>query len=840
MHLLLLPILALAAFFAEDSVQILKPSHGFALSQPVGDWQVTEAPGDQPGSLTVVFSQDSDSGMLRFSVLATPVGGLAAVALRDNAIKLVEPKPEYSHPRKVTARAAGRKAPGLDLDLELDGAHYRARLVYLVRHEMGYLLQAVVPAEKSGKTDALIRDFFDSVKLIEIDAQGTAEERFLREQAAKCGTEFRWAESWEEAARIAKQERRLILVYARLYAGFAISDDTLFGAFMDPDVVGLLDERFVALRLTKAMEIPLRSHDVYGLSGSSFGTALIVCDPDGEVVSEGFAMGAPEVHDLLIRSLEARKQATGPRPATGKDPMARAARHLRRGELSQVLDSLGDVDSREAHVLRAEVFRRQRDGESALAAIVDARTKGGDSEDALDLLEARILLGLGDQKSAQANLERFLEQNPTHDRAPEARYWLGALRLKPGSTGAAEEIWRPLALESADSRWSWRAAAILASSGLALGVGRPPAWPQQELMDALDSPGFEARSVHESAEAESDALAYLLEHQRSDGSWISPSESSGTVDPRDNQLTVAITSICARSLLPRRQQPGVEQAIPRALGWLEDARERSRKADEVAYYMDYSVYSNAYEIRFLAGALEAGIIEAQSAREAMAELVLRLEQKQRKGGGWSYYLKSDLNSTTVINQSISFITAAATIGLLRAQQAGVELPDGLLERALGCLERMRNDNHTFEYFLWHDREEAPRGTREPGAAGRGTICALALVMGAKRDLNEIRSVLKVYFEHQDELARERGKALMHCGLDGQGCHYVMFNYSNCAQAIARLPERERRPYRKALLESMLKARTSDGAFLDFPLIGRAYGAGMALIAFDALKVDRGS
>jgi len=827
----------------QDAGEIVRPSHGFALSRPAGDWQLTESPGDQPGSLAITWSDVSSGGRVRLSVLASPAKGRSPVELRDHAIQLVGAQPKYSNPRKRTVRVAGRKAAGLDVDVTLEGARYRARLAYLVQDDMAYLLQSVIEAGDRGRQDAVERAFFDSMRLIEIEPQGREEDLLLKKRADKCGSEFRWASSWDEAARIARKERRLILVYARLYAGIEISDDTLFGAFMDPDVVGLLDERFVALRLTREMDLPLRSPEVYGLSGSSFGTSLIVCDPDGGVVDETFAPGSAEVADLLMRALAARPRATGRKTTGSSEPVARAARHLRRGELAEAWDTLSRIDSLDAHRLRAEILRRRRDGEAALAEVAAARAVGGGPEGALDLLEARVLLGLGRSEQARDLLLRLLEREPESAQAKEARYWLGALSLKLDSPEAAADFWRPLALESTDGRWSWRAAAALLSSGFKLGVGRGLAWPAPEMKAALESPGFERLSAREAGRARAGALAYLLSRQRKDGSWISPSEISGSVDPRDNQLTVAITAICARSLLPHRQAPGVDAALEGALGWLNRARERSRAAKDVAFYMDYSVYANAYEIRFLAAALADGWIAdpeaAAAAREAIAELVLRLEAKQRKGGGWSYYLRSDLNSTTVLNQSISFITAAATIGLIRAQQAGVTLPEGLLERALDCLERMRNDNLTFEYSLSHDREDAPRRTRPPGAAGRGVICALSLVLGGRRDLKELRSLLAVYFEHQEELARERGKALMHCGADAQGSHYVMFNYSNCAQAIAELPEREREPFRKALLASLLGARTADGAFLDNPLQGRAYGAGMALIAFDALGVEAG-
>ncbi|MFH0945949.1 MAG: hypothetical protein V2A76_12180 [Planctomycetota bacterium] len=828
--------LSLALPAAQDAELIERPSHGFVVARPAGEWLVSDAAGDQPGSLNLILTEASSGGKVKISVLATPAGGLSAEKLRENAVKIVAGQPQYSNVKRMTARVLNRKAPGLDLDAEIQGEDYRARLVYLVEKELAYLVQVVTPIESFEEFEPTFQNVLDSLRFVAVEQQGNEDERLLASRAKRCGTEFRWVESWEEASRLATKERRLILVYARLYGGLNISDDVMFGPFMDRDVVALLEERFVALRLTRGMDLPLRSHEVYGLSPTTFGTSFLVCDPAGGVVGEEFCPTTPAVHDLLLRCLEKRPKARGATPPPGLDSLERAVWHYRRGELDQTEKLLSGPESGTAHQLRAGVHRRRRQGPAALASLDAARRVTVEPAPDLVLDEALVRVGMGELETARGQVEQFVKEFPEHPRALEARFTLGGILLAVGSKEEAGEVWRTLALETEESRWAKMAAAGLASTSFRLGVGGAAPWPKPELLEALVSPPFESVSISSARKAQEDALAFLLAQQRPDGSWIGPSEAAGSAETWDNQLTTAISAICARSLIPHGSRQDARAAVLRALGWFEKARARTRGQGAAAYYMDYSIYANAYEIRLLADALDAGLMEPEAARAAIAELVDRLRSKQKDGGGWSYYLTPDLESDTVLNQSISFITAAATIALVRARESGVELPVGMLDKALDCLEQMRNDNLTFEYFLFHEQKPGPRGTRPPGAAGRGPVCALALVMGERRKPQEIREMLGVFFENEPELSRERGKALMHCGLDGQGSHYVMFNYSNCAQAIGKLPDSERARFKKDLLKAMLGARTADGAFLDNPLLGRPYGAAQALVVFHALGI----
>ncbi|HVQ24923.1 MAG TPA: hypothetical protein VMV01_07095, partial [Planctomycetota bacterium] len=84
------------------------------------------------------------------------------------------------------------------------------------------------------------------------------------------------------------------------------------------------------------------------------------------------------------------------------------------------------------------------------------------------------------------------------------------------------------------------------------------------------------------------------------------------------------------------------------------------------------------------------------------------------------------------------------------------------------------------------------------------------------------------------LRREWGKDICHTGAQGQGAHYLLYDWSFAARAAAELPRSERQRWRRELLSDLLAVRDAEGAYADMPSLGRAYGTAMALAAFDAL------
>ncbi len=819
-------------------------SHGFRIERPDETWIFQEDVDSSARSLALIIKPKTSDSRVQVSVRVKPLDSfLDAVTIRDRILKWIEDKSEYTKSKAAIfetggwiSGSAGRKTPGLTVEMEAYGETFRLRQCYLVGGGFQYTLQCHAPAGEFESHASAFERIWKTFALTQVSEE-TKKDQELHALAAKCGSEIAWVEDWEKAAAQARDEKKLVMVLVRFLPGFKISDEASAGPFMDPDVVGLVQERFVALRFIKGMEAPFVPQESYGMGPNTFGTSLLLVTPDGEVVGDCSSIVAVSIHDFLLDHLLKHPGLDGPSSPGGRKGIELAEWHLRRGELEKASRILKKTASGRGHRLKASLFRRLRKGDDALKELKKAHKTTGarDLEADLAVDKAVILLRTKRFDEALKLLTRILEEYPESERIPEATYWLGACRLRLGAKDDAAALWRSLTESHGKNRWAWKAAAALTGTPFALGLGERLAWPDEDILNLLDTPEPEKLEFSKVRRAEKDAFEFLLRHQRSDGSWISPSEAGRALSEIPNEFTEAITAICARSLVPFRRNPSAARAVRRAADYLLDARERRKKTGDTAYFMDYTVWSKAFTLWFLADCIDTNLVKRKKLESIMDEIVSEIGLKQKKGGGWSYYVTTDLrNSDKPSNQSISFVTAAVLIALLEAGEAGISVPEEMTNGALGCLERMHNENGTFEYFLFHDHENLPRKTAIPGAAGRGPLCSQALFRGGRGDLDGIRRSLDIFMEHRHTYAREQGKSLMHAGLHGQGSHYLMFDYAFAASAIRLLPKKERARYRDPVLKLILDARSEGGSYLDNPLIGRHYGTGMALIALRSL------
>ncbi len=795
-----------------------RPTAGFSIDAPGAGWALQETGDPDGGGYQLVLSAPESGGQAAVTVRVGPNGPPEDPAgYRDALLATVEGQPQNHDLEKLTRSLAGREAPGLALDTDSAGVRYHARQYVLVENGYRYTVQGHAPAEAFAEHEDAFARAFDSFRFVALSGEG-AERRRLQRLAARCGSEWNWAPDWETAAARARAEGKLVLLYARFYPGFEMSDAVISGPLMDVDVVALGLDHFVPLRLTRQTEAPFRSAEVYGMGGSTFGQGVLVADPDGDILAE----------DSLLRSLTLYAALQRGLAAAG----------------IEVDDALPAGDDAAAALARAKWHRRQLDSAAVLAegevflAAADEEALADDSplRDEFALVNSSALIGSGQVERAELGLRAWLEERPDSPRVPEARFLLGGCRFHFEDLAGSREQWLGLTREHPDSRWAWQAAALLQSTFFEQGLGADLAWADPAQIAAVGWRPPEPLAVAEAARAEADALAWLLADQRPDGSWIGPSELSRMRRETDDVFTVAHTALAGSALLPHREDAAVAAAVDRALAFLFASRERERRHEPQVFYMDYTPWSKAASIDFLVDCLEAEVGDPVAIRGLAAELVADLVGKQKPGGGWSYYLSGSLEGAArPAPQSISFTTAAVMIALLRTERAGVALPAAVRRAGLQCLEDMRNPNGTFEYMT--SPGQAPRevGNGRPGSAGRGPVCATALVLGEREDLDALRERLDIAMEHLEELSREQGKGLMHAGREAQGSHYLMFDYATCAKAVALLPKRQRAKYRRPLLEVLLKARNADGSYTDNPIIGPSAGTALALIAFERLR-----
>ncbi len=609
--------------------------------------------------------------------------------------------------------------------------------------------------------------------------------------AARCGSEIAWTTTWPEAQQRAREQQRPILALVRAYQGLTLVDTTMLAPFMEESIVELVRDRFVALRFRIGDAAPFNASELYGIGPLAFGTTLLVLDADGCVHGDTYTLEATTLHDFLRAQLpEAQRPPAWPR------------------------------------------------GEAGLATLErEAATAVGERKSALAIRRAELLVRLGRGAEALPLLDSVAEDDA---RFPAALYFRGVVESADRDPTKARATWSRLIDGHESSRWAWLAAALLPLGYLEVAKGGAEPWPAAEIAATVATRRRAPLPAGRAAEAERDALRFLLDAQRPGGSWIFAGEVMSSVDPRDSPLVAAITSVATRALIPAASEPGadprIETAIQRALAFLKEVAARPPSPSPV---LDYHVWARAALLRCLAAAVDGGFADPDEWHDELAATTSLLLATQRKGGGFSYYQGPDPTKPDPrLEISFSFVTAYVVLALREAQAIGVDVDDEALARAVDCLARCREMNGTYSYALSHMDEGAGRDPKPSGAAGRGPECAWTLAQCGRATDGDVAKALDHFLACRKAFAQEQGKTLMHCGLEGEGSHYLLFDYAFAAQAAAALPAEERARYRGPLLDLVLAARTDAGSFVDNPVIGDHAGTALALEALRALRAPR--
>ncbi|MEM6673970.1 MAG: hypothetical protein AAF726_14085 [Planctomycetota bacterium] len=819
-------LLAIAAPLQEDTSRPLTvPEAGFSFDVPADGWSADRRDGN-----SFVAQPDGSGGRVGITIYWLPLeDGIDAEAASERTILSTRSRSEAGAvERLVSTEIDGRPAAGFDLEWETEAVgQVRIRQRHVVGDDLRYVVQSHAPIDSWGQYEGGLERIVASFRMTEVVA---SDEERIGALAQRCGSEIDWEPDWQAAAARAVADERPILVVLRSYPGFDLPDTTRYGTFMDEEVIALVGARVVPVRLSAHQPSPLRDPAVYGLSPTTFGVALILCEADGTVVADTPRTEPEAVHLWLRTALTSTRTQDVARP---EDPVAAARFALDRGELERAEASLSKVRRKTAtgELLRARLALVRRDGAAAMEALASAEQIDPATAGEVACMRAEVLLR--DRRFDEAR-DALAASAQSESVDPRALFL--ASQAEAGSAGidAARPLRERLAREFPESRWGWLAAAYLELEPIlrASEDRKPLGWPREEVLDLVLEPVRAPLPARSAKRAEAEAVAWLLAHQRSDGSWPSPTEFSRPDETPPELIATAINALATRALLQRGAR--YERAASRGLAFLIRMDALRRADPPPVLYMDYTAWAAWAQLELVADALEAGVDDEEALRRWGAHLVQDLETRVRANGGWSYYVSGDAAGEQRVEQSISFTTAAVAVGLCRASAVGIEVPEGLVDGALDCLEEMRGDDGLFAYMLRYPGGAQTRSAA-PGAAGRGPACELALFRGGRVPAERLEGALALFDQNAWALAGEVGKALMHAGADSQGCHYPFFDYLMAARAARATGGRVLSEHRAKILELVLDARLADGSFQDTPILGRPFGTAAALLTLAALK-----
>ncbi len=241
---------------------------------------------------------------------------------------------------------------------------------------------------------------------------------------------------------------------------------------------------------------------------------------------------------------------------------------------------------------------------------------------------------------------------------------------------------------------------------------------------------------------------------------------------------------------------------------------------------DVRGWAHGYGLEFLVEAKHRGLAAPEERAKRIDAGILRLlnclEVNQARGGGWNY----------AGGASASFMTGATLLVLYRARELGHEVKQPLIDRALKALEAGRRSDRAHAYA-----GSARRPVPMPASSARSACAELALHLGGKAEVADLRLALAGFFAGFSELRARKSKQGTHEGPYQIAPYYFYFGHLYAARAIEALPEAERSEQRARLRALLLETRDEDGLWNDriFPR-SKSYSTAMVMMALRAPEI----
>jgi hypothetical protein len=337
---------------------------------------------------------------------------------------------------------------------------------------------------------------------------------------------------------------------------------------------------------------------------------------------------------------------------------------------------------------------------------------------------------------------------------------------------------------------------------------------------------------------------FLIRRQNANGSWGSSSSARlddiyAPVPGSFHAFRAAVTAMCISALLEAGgDRPDVARAVDRAETWLLEHLPAVRRA---APDTTYNNWTHAYGLQALAKLLKrhAGDKErCAKIRQVMAQQVDMLRRYECVDGGWAYY---DLNAHTQLpsGSTMGFLTAAVLVALRDTRDAGVDVPQRLIDRAKASILRQRKPDFSVIYGEYLKSRPMLLISRPQGSMGRSQACNVAMRLWGDKTVTDhvLRTWLDWLFARNLWLDLGRKTLLPHQSWCQVAGYFYYFGHYYAALCIDQLPEAERPPYRDQLAQVLMHVQDKDGSWWDFPLYDyhQQYGTAFALMALSRCR-----
>lgn len=354
----------------------------------------------------------------------------------------------------------------------------------------------------------------------------------------------------------------------------------------------------------------------------------------------------------------------------------------------------------------------------------------------------------------------------------------------------------------------------------------------EKIPKADPAPPMDAEAV---ATAMDRGVAFLLERQNKDGSWGTARNTKdlniyASVPGSHLAFRSAVTAMCVKALIDC-DRGNSQEALEHGEDWLLENLPRLRRADGTALY---NVWGHIYSIETFVSMLgRKGVSEEKKKRirEVIAGQLDMLQRYESVDGGWGYY---DMRFQTAkpSSSSISFVNAAGLVALKAAQDAGIEVPEKVVQRAIDATQRQRKSDNSYmygEYLKW----QPMRGINRPGGSlGRSQACNIALRIWGDETVSDqvLTDWLDRLFARNGWLDIGRKRPVPHEAWFQVAGYFYYFGHYYAGHCIDALPKEKAAPFRDHMAATMLALQEKDGSWWDFPFYDyhQQYGTAFAL------------
>ncbi len=342
---------------------------------------------------------------------------------------------------------------------------------------------------------------------------------------------------------------------------------------------------------------------------------------------------------------------------------------------------------------------------------------------------------------------------------------------------------------------------------------------------AACSGGPERTGARPLDEAIAEGVRFLVSSQRTDGAWGTGRDTTdfdvmAMVPGSHDAFRVATTALCVMAL----REAGEREASGRGLDYLA-AYDGARRASPMEIY---NVWAHAYALQALARAWKEDRRE-DCRRMAERHLVL-LQRYETYLGGWNYY-DFVAGAQTPSMEPTSFGTATGLVALHEARAAGIEVPEGLVRRALNRLREMRKPDGSFLYGSDFRYSPLHLANRDKGSLGRTQAGHYALWLWGAGGIaqKEARAGLDTLFREHRFMDIGRKRQYPHEAWYFTSGYYYYFGHYYAGLLVERLKDRGEYPGK--LAACVLPYQEPDGSWWDYKMwdYHKPYGSAFAVM-----------